>query len=226
MALPYNNGWRNGFDLLLHVRSDEQRKYLGHNRLYRRFPDLSGSSTCRQNRLKRWLRPRDRIGAARCISRIYFKRCNKFGMGCLAEVYWIPVRAIFYKNYQKNKFGSVFLSFCPKSPIQCDSDQSYVTKRRNKAAALKFMKKSMKWYRQPEVVFTDKLRPYGAAMKVIGNAAKQETGRWKNNRVENSHLPFRRRERARLRSRRTRIGKGRLRFPELSRRHEAARALP
>jgi putative transposase len=33
-------------------------------------------------------------------------------------------------------------------------------------------------------------------MKVIGNADRQETGRWLNNRAENSHLPFRRRERA------------------------------
>jgi putative transposase len=33
-------------------------------------------------------------------------------------------------------------------------------------------------------------------MKDIGNADKQETGRWMNNRAENSHLPFRRRERA------------------------------
>jgi putative transposase len=41
-------------------------------------------------------------------------------------------------------------------------------------------------------------------MKVIGNADKQETGRWLNNRAENSHLPFRRRERAMLRFRRTR----------------------
>lgn len=41
-------------------------------------------------------------------------------------------------------------------------------------------------------------------MKVIGNVEKQETGRWKNNRVENSHLPFRRRERAMLRFRRMR----------------------
>jgi putative transposase len=45
---------------------------------------------------------------------------------------------------------------------------------------------------------TDKLRSYGAAMKVIGNADRQETGRWLNNRAENSHLPFRRRERAML----------------------------
>jgi putative transposase len=33
-------------------------------------------------------------------------------------------------------------------------------------------------------------------MKVIGNAASQECGRWLNNRAENSHQPFRRRERA------------------------------
>jgi putative transposase len=41
-------------------------------------------------------------------------------------------------------------------------------------------------------------------MKVIGNADKQETGRWLNNWAENSHQPFRRRERAMLRFRRTR----------------------
>jgi len=41
-------------------------------------------------------------------------------------------------------------------------------------------------------------------MKVIGNAKKQETGRWLNNRAENSHLPFRRRERAMLRFRQMR----------------------
>ena len=46
---------------------------------------------------------------------------------------------------------------------------------------------------------TDLLRSYGAAMKVIGNVDKQETGRWLNNRAENSHLPFRRRDRAMLR---------------------------
>lgn len=35
-------------------------------------------------------------------------------------------------------------------------------------------------------------------MTDIGNAEKQEVGRWANNRVERSHLPFRR-ERAMLR---------------------------
>ena len=43
---------------------------------------------------------------------------------------------------------------------------------------------------------TDRLRSYRAAMNVIGNAERQATGRWINNRAENSHQPFRRRERA------------------------------
>ena len=82
--------------------------------------------------------------------------------------------------------------------------ESYVTKRRDRKAALKLLRKSMKRHGRPEVLVTDKLRSYGAAMKVIGNADRQETGRWLNNRAENSHLPFRRRERAMLRFRRMR----------------------
>lgn len=82
--------------------------------------------------------------------------------------------------------------------------ESYVTKRRNRKAALKFLRKSMKRYGNPEIIVTDKLRSYGAAMKVIGNASRQETGRWQNNRAENSHLPSRRRERAMLRFRQMR----------------------
>jgi putative transposase len=62
----------------------------------------------------------------------------------------------------------------------------------------------MKRFGNPNVIVTDKWRSYGAAMKDIGNAGRQETGRWLNNRAENSHLPFRRRERAMLRFRRTR----------------------
>jgi putative transposase len=38
-------------------------------------------------------------------------------------------------------------------------------------------------------------------MKDLGNAERQEVGRWASNGVENSHLPFRRRERAMLRYR-------------------------
>ncbi len=74
--------------------------------------------------------------------------------------------------------------------------ESFVTKRRDRKAALKFLRKTMKLYGNPHVIVTDKLRSYGAAMKIIGNVQKQETGRWMNNRGENSHQPFRRRERA------------------------------
>jgi len=55
---------------------------------------------------------------------------------------------------------------------------------------------------KPKAIVTDRLRSCGAAMKEIGNADLQKTGRWLNNRVENSHQPLRRRERAILRFRR------------------------
>jgi len=71
-------------------------------------------------------------------------------------------------------------------------------------AALKFLRKSMKRFGRPHVIVSDLLRSYGAAMKVIGNVDRQETGRWLNNRAENSYFPFRRRERAMLRFRRSR----------------------
>ena len=82
--------------------------------------------------------------------------------------------------------------------------ESFVTKTRDKKAALKFLKKAMRKHGRPEVIVTDRLRSYGAALKETGATDRQETGRWMNNRAENSHLPFRRRERAILRFRRIR----------------------
>ncbi len=80
--------------------------------------------------------------------------------------------------------------------------EAYVTKHRDKAAALRFLKKIMKRYGRADELVTDGLRSYGAALKEVGAKDKQVTGRWENNRVENSHQPFRRRERAMLRFRR------------------------
>lgn len=80
--------------------------------------------------------------------------------------------------------------------------ESLVSKTRDKPAALKFIKRMMKRHGRPQAIVTDGLRSYGAALKEIGNVDRQEQGRWKNNRAENSHLPFRRRERAMLRFRR------------------------
>ena len=79
--------------------------------------------------------------------------------------------------------------------------ESYITRARDKDAALRFIKKALKRHGRPEMITTDGLRSYRAAMTELGNADKQEIGRWANNRVENSHLPFRRRERAMLRFR-------------------------
>ncbi len=78
--------------------------------------------------------------------------------------------------------------------------ESYVTRTRGKDAALRFMK-ALKRHGSPEAINTNGLRSYGAAMNELGNRGKQEVGRWANNRVENSHLPFRGRERAMLRFR-------------------------
>ena len=80
--------------------------------------------------------------------------------------------------------------------------ESYVTTSRDKAAALTFMKKALKRHGAPESIVTDGLKTYSASMRDLGNGEKQEIGRYANNRVENSHLPFRRRERAMLRFRR------------------------
>ncbi len=80
--------------------------------------------------------------------------------------------------------------------------ESYVTKKRDKTAALAFMKKALKRHGMPETIVTDGLRSYPAAMRELGNLERREMGRWLNNRVENTHLPLRRRERAMLRFRR------------------------
>ncbi len=79
--------------------------------------------------------------------------------------------------------------------------ESYVTKKRDKKAALRFFKKALKHHGKAEAIVTDGFKSYPAAMRNLGNVERQEMGRWKNNQVENSHLPFRRRERAMFRFR-------------------------
>jgi putative transposase len=80
--------------------------------------------------------------------------------------------------------------------------ESYATKTRDKAAALSFLKRAMKRYGKPEVIVTDSLRSYTAAMSKLGSLDRREVDRWANNRAGNSYLPFRRRDRVMLRFRR------------------------
>ena len=71
-----------------------------------------------------------------------------------------------------------------------------VQRRRDKAAAVKLMRKLLKKQGfAPEAMVTDKLRSYGAAKSEMGLSAHHEQGLRKNNRAENSHQPVRRRER-------------------------------
>jgi putative transposase len=74
--------------------------------------------------------------------------------------------------------------------------EAAATAKRDKAAALKLLKQIMKKYGAPRSFVTDGLRAYSAAINEIGAAKRHEVGGRLNNRAENSHQPFRRRERA------------------------------
>ena len=71
-----------------------------------------------------------------------------------------------------------------------------IQSKRDKAAALKLMRKLLKTQGfAPRVIVTDKLRSYASAFRELGLSARHEQGLRKNNRAENSHQPVRRRER-------------------------------
>jgi putative transposase len=71
-----------------------------------------------------------------------------------------------------------------------------VTSARDKAAALRFLKRIINRHGRPHKIVTDGLLAYSAAMKEIGIGDRHEVRHHRNNRAENSHQPFRRRERA------------------------------
>ena len=74
--------------------------------------------------------------------------------------------------------------------------ENYVSKRRDRNAALKFLRKAMKRFGPSHVIVTDLMRSFREAMRVICNGDMQKTGRWLSNRAGNSREPFQRRERA------------------------------
>ena len=71
-----------------------------------------------------------------------------------------------------------------------------VQPRRDRKAALKLMRKLLKKQGvTPAVIVTDKLGSYRSALRELGLARRHDTGRWMNNRAENSHQTLRQRER-------------------------------
>jgi len=126
---------------------------------------------------------------------------NRFGPMFAAEIR--KRRVQMYRNYPQWRWhlDEVFVKINGKThylwrAVDHEGEvlELFVTKRRDRRAALKFFKRAMKRYGRPRAIVTDRLGSYGAAMKVIGNSGRQVCGRWLNNRAENSHQPFRRRE--------------------------------
>jgi putative transposase len=141
-----------------------------------------------------------------CHETVRFWR-NRFGPMFAAEIRKRRVHSQSYSRWRCH-LDEVFVKINGKThylwrAVDHEGEvlEVFVTKRRDRGAALTFIKRAMKRYGQPQSIVTDRLRSYRAAMNVIGNADDQECGRWLNNRAENSHQPFRRRQGAMLKFR-------------------------
>ena len=73
--------------------------------------------------------------------------------------------------------------------------KAFVSKLRDRRAALMFARNAMTYYGEPRVIVRDGLKSFDAPLRDLRLEDHQETGRWRNNRAENSHQPLRRRER-------------------------------
>ena len=127
--------------------------------------------------------------------------------------WWNRFGPVFAKNIRKRKanFYSLWRWHIDEVFVKVSGKQHYlwraidhegtvlecvVTKRRDRRAAFKTLKKLLSNDGNPSEIVTDKLRSYRAALREIGYSGNHETGQYKNNQCENSHLHFRRRERA------------------------------
>jgi len=68
--------------------------------------------------------------------------------------------------------------------------------KRDKRAAKRLLLRLIKCHGLPKRIITDKLRSYGEAKREMAPGLDHWSHKGLNNRAENSHLPFRKRERA------------------------------
>ncbi len=136
---------------------------------------------------------------------------NRFGPMFAAEIRWRRVQPLRACSKWKRHVDEVFVKVNGKRnylwrAIDHEGEvlDAIVTKRRNKRAAQSFLRRLMKRHGKVETVVTDRFAAYRAALRELGATEKQRTGGRHHDRVANSHLPFRRRERAMLRFRRMR----------------------
>ncbi len=132
---------------------------------------------------------------------------NRFGAMFAAEITRRRIQQRLYSNWRWH-LDEVFVRINGEThylwrAVDHEGEllEVFATKRRDRKAAIQLIKRTMKRYGRPRSIVTDRLRSYRAAMNVIGNAESQFRGRALNNRVENSHQPFRRREGAMARFR-------------------------
>jgi putative transposase len=125
---------------------------------------------------------------------------NRFGPLFAAEIRKRRVHHQYYSNWRWH-LDEVFVKingemFYLWRAVDHEGEvlEVLATKQRDRKAALKFLKRTIKRYGRPWAIVTDRLRSYGAALKTLGLEGLQVCGRWLNNRAENSHQPFRRRE--------------------------------
>jgi putative transposase len=108
---------------------------------------------------------------------------NRFGPMFAAEIRKLRVQKRSYSNWRWH-LNEVFVRINGEThylwrAVDHEGEvlEVFATKRRDRKAALTFIKRAMKRYGQPKVIVTDRLRSYRAAMNVIGNSADQECGR-------------------------------------------------
>ncbi len=128
-------------------------------------------------------------------------RCwaNKFGPAIAANIRKARGRAdsVWHLDEMAVRIGGQRLYMWRAVDKEGEVLDVLVQKRRNKAAALRLLRKLLKnQQRVPDEIVTESLASYKAALKVLGCRDRHRPGRLRdNNRVENSHLPVRRRER-------------------------------
>jgi putative transposase len=123
---------------------------------------------------------------------------NRFGPMFAAEIRQRRVQRMRSFTHWKWHLDEVFVKIngetrCLWRAVDHEGEvlEAFVSRRRDRKSALKFLRKLLKRHGPAKAIVMDKLRSYGAAMRDLGNADLQQTGQHMNNRAENSHLPFR-----------------------------------
>jgi len=99
---------------------------------------------------------------------------NRFGPMFAAEIWKRRVTNCSYSNWRWH-LDEVFVKINGEThylwrAVDHEGEvlESFVTKRRNRKAALAFLKKAMKRYGQPKVIATDRLRSYRLLWRSLG----------------------------------------------------------